>query len=713
MSARTSAYRRRSAFAAVTVLLICGGCSETTGFLSLELADIFWQDKLICSNDLRNIATLKAELTCGDLQFSETFSLPDPSTTGAASTFGAGSRLQPFVIKELPLDVTCSLTINGLNKYDRLIIQSNTNQKIEVKPGSEDHDPITLTEVSCNEAAGDKNCPVSYQDTDRDDIPDNEEAEIGTDPEKKDTDGDQVFDNNELQRCCSDPNNAEDICDEQLIQDITPTYAVPGSQVHLKMARGVDAVSIGQLRIEPGTPTRLSEQVVDLLTEPVADGTWIYGNLNPAAALGTVRYLPAGEDNADPYKDSLFAPLTGPATLVFDLDKRAAQKAPGQVEQKGLMRNAVDIVGTTDGLFVFGYVGVADNKAKPSLLFWQRGKAKPEDQVICRHELRPSQIVDPITPIALKVAGNSVVVLLKWVEASGKTHSGLMRLKLVQEPGGCHFEQNSTLWTFPELVAVGLELEAPQGQTTNVSNLVVQVLFSTSIYRVRLANNTTAETLAASKVASQIPLTTNDAKYVVRCSGFAYGGKVSDTIFVNCNEYCQGDPKCRPNTVKRIQGISSCMDTAKTIANCAKPTIAGYDSPLLGNPLVDDQTNRLFIRSSRGIVSTALDATKAFELKLYSVFSGSAPTNRTSGILVKHPDAGELFATNGAELRRITIPPNGAGPEGSNPVPSAPFTVAQTGEILYLSVSADGTLLDVVSSRDGSLLTDIVSVRLK
>jgi|GEM_PF-3881181 hypothetical protein len=685
------------------ILCVTAGCSETTGFLKLELSEIFWQRDLVCVDDVRNIASFRAELECGDITIVQEFTLGNTSAPpGPGTTVGS----DPFVIKELPLDVSCGLMISGLNKYGRIIVQSNAYQKIETRAGSEELAPIVLAEVVCN---GTPNCPVSYTDTDDDGIPDDEELLIGTDIDKEDSDGDQVYDINELQRCCTDPADPKQVCDDQLIQSISPGFGTPGAQIHVKMDREHESISPTQLQI--GDDLGAGEGTIPFLSAPMVDGSWIYGNLHPKAILGEVRFKKEEATPPSAYRDGLFAPLWAPPSLLFDLDTKAAEPVTTG-PPVGLMRTAVDMASTKDGLLVLGYPGGLEGSTSPPvLLFWDRKKQNAEEQILCRHEIKSAHISDPITPVAIQADGPWSVVLIKWVsEETGKTNSGLLRFKSVTKDNACHFEQSPTLWILGGIEALAHQIERPENG--NSEDLMVQVLSSGSLYRLRLDGKEKEPTLFASKMASEMKLGKDDTKILRKCSGFAYSGKESDTTYINCTVTCQGDPKCLPAAVLRLRDVSTCMDPTKT-ATCPQPQPAGYGSQLHGNPLVDSESGKLFIRSSKGIISAPLDTSMKFELKLFAAFPGTAPTNSVSGKLVMAPNTNYLYAINNTEIRRVTIVSKQRGPAAVTQAANLPFSVAYGGGIELLSVSTDGSVLDVGRSPIGSLLSDITSVCIK
>ena len=265
------------------LLLLLTGCSETVGFVTLELLAPDFSPDIVCAKDPRRAAEVTVSATCGDETHERT-----------AKVDGKG-----FSLGDLPLG-KCTVDVVARNEQGRTVLSGTASAEV----GRGDNDPVELQLVE-------ERCVTASCDGDGDTLADEDETAIGTDPAKVDSDGDGLEDGLELLQCCTDPTRAEGQCRELFVQRVEPGMGPPGTAVMVKASSPLDSpqVTVG------GQP----------LQNLLADSTIAFGTVAAGAKLGEVELSTGGGTVS---YDHLFAVLRDTPESLAEISNRAAGVGP-------------------------------------------------------------------------------------------------------------------------------------------------------------------------------------------------------------------------------------------------------------------------------------------------------------------------------------------------------------------------------------------------
>ena len=627
---------------ALLAALALAACSETVAFLPLELEVPAWEPAITCPNDPRRVKEVVIRVECPGATLEERFS----TSEGAVS------------LSEVPLG-ECLITVTGINAYGRVLLSGSASAEVAV--GDNPAVKISLREQKC----------AGQCDADDDGLADSDEKSIGTSSANSDHDGDGLYDGLELQTCCTDPlkptpQTATNSC-KLVIQEVTPPLAPPGDWVLIKTSKQLTAPKV----VLGGAP----------LDAPLSDSFTLFGRVSPRAVLGEIALTTAAKETAT-YKN-LFAVLLKDPEMWFDLDQKAGAKV-------GLMQEAVDMAHVGTLLVTLGRSGPVGNSRIPVLHFLNRATGTQTRLPITTQS--PPVAVDYVTSrlgVLLRTGTNTASVLGYQLDPkTGKITGGTA--KAISAPG-----------------VVDMKLDSSGGSAL--------VLSRAQLTGVPLSGSSQPNAVVVSvQPGSAAPGSVPPVR--TTCTGLAYhepsGVKPGEgTAFMACSG--QKQPCSVGNcpswaAMLALGPVTSCLAKAaaggtKAMTGCWTVYTATQAQTTLGAPLVDPQASKVYLLTNRGVYAGAFPGKVAtVAVRPMQPVLAYQHQGKTAGLRVMTQDAlGRLYVADGPAVRRLDVR-TAAAPSGK--VPHRSFLAGWAKEeAALLSVSGDGSLLEVSRQRGGAL----------
>lgn len=634
--------------------LLAAGCSETVGFLSIDL-QAKYSPPIACGSEkevqdprLASTITLRAVCESGSIQSTHLIS------EGSAS------------LQDIPLE-ECTIEVEAANRFGRTVLTGKASATIA--EGENEPLQVYLQEQACAD-------PLNFScDQDQDQLADADEKGLGTDPQKPDSDQDGLEDGVEVMQCCTNPLGPNNKPCSLLIQRVHPGMGPAGEFVMVKASNPLTnpQVSLGNAPLEI----------------PLQDTKTVFGQVSKKATLGEVT-VTSGVQKSPPYH-SLFAVLRDDPELIIALDQRAGASAL-------LMQEVVDLAYQGDRLFLLGRAGTSTRSVAASVVLVVDRLKKKHTRLVLPHKGSPKALAAGPKYLALLLQDDSVkkATLLFYEQGVGsglKYHKALSLalpnpVDMMLEPDG-----TGLLVLFSgHLVRVSLTTLSTSG---NTFPLTKKVVFG------RPPVGAMAQISGRCTGLDYFKPATAGAGM-----GTAYLACNINSALCKAGQSCpiwgqlvQVGPvlKCLGNKVPLLPGKDPCWIT----------TTSKAPLPLLGAPAVDSKNKKVYLRTPGFVTYTPLDSTgsQIRTMPLFIAVKWQGGSTAPDQMILD--GGGHLFAASGPLVHRLL-------PQQSSEKlrRGLPFAVGPDQESLMLGLSSDGSLLDVVRREFGSLHS-LMSVCLK
>jgi hypothetical protein len=639
--------------------LLVSACSETVGYLAIDLEIPSAFPPLACPNDPRRPQGLKLAVTCDGGTVEATYS----ASEGTVSLGG------------VPLG-NCGISVDVTNLSGRVIFSGKASANITRGNGA----PMRMTLLE-------ERCDGPPCDSDRDGLADADEKALGTLSSVADSDGDGLEDGVEVKQCCTDPRPGSSVTQQGecrlLIQRVDPGYGLPGAAVSVVVSRKLEDLSRVTLDLG-GAPLERR-----LLASPIA----ILGDVGPAAVLGEVKV--ASGQNGGVYQD-LFAVLRSEPQLVAQLDEQAGAK--GSVIQDladlGFVGNTLLLLGT-----VAGKAATVASNAVLLAVDRMAGTYRRAD-------------LGPCAPIAL-AAGNARIVVL----ARDGQGTGLVVVEGLLSPGGPTVRMVRGL---PDRVPVSLALEAPAEEVVEI--LYQDALQRLPITPGAVGPGFVLSSQSGSGQPPRVGSGADFQRCTGLAFHREANGDGSTYLACHLpSEPCPaGEPSCEPTAqIIRVAPVDRCLQLSGGLPPGAAGCVASFASEgpaaALGAPVVDASKGEVYQLASSGLLSLSLDASgsaaRRLELLVPTTWLGEPGLRIMAAYQMDQTgDTAHLFVADGPLVWRLE--PRQSDEERRR---GRPFSVSQSGDrATMVAVSQDGTLLEVARRNPASgNLVSLMEVCLK
>lgn len=646
---RAAGLRRcRLPVAAASLVVLLVGCSETVGFLTVDLLVPSRSPQIVCDKDPRRAESLEVRASCDGQTVSETVKVSDQSCT----------------LSDVPLG-ECTIEVEAQNVHKRAVLSGSAVATIT----SGENQAIKLQLVE-------ERCDTPSCDPDGDKLATTDEKSLGTDPDLSDTDGDGLEDGVELLQCCTDPTRTDGKCGALLIQRVEPGMGPEGTPVMLKASAPLDnpQVEVG------GQP----------LTGVIADSTIAFGMVATGSVLGEVALTTGGSRVTHA---NLFAVLRGQPESVAEISAKATGLAPVAYQlvdqsfsgprQFFLGRSFVSASGSPDNAPIVIAILLLVDYQQPAV-----AKAI----VALNRE-----------PVAVAAAGDRALVLLR---NGSQAELALFEVKDLTTGLGAG---KTVTFKDPKVLAA---MQHPVELVLEPAGDVAQVLLKDGLVRFKLDGAVAGPAKRLSFESLPILAPAGPMEGAGGCVGMALAGANAITGAANAVTFlaCNGAMPCPPGAPCPGQALlvrvpmKGCLalDSA-TLPDPTDPNTPDPNSPCgtvhplpepgaaVGNPVVDKQTVYLLTGSGVATASAAAGA---------PVLSTLVPlqwTGKTSGTDVMAVAGSNLFVVDGPRVWRME--PGAASPEQRK---GKPFVVGRgSEEVQAVVASPDGAALGVAVQAPG------------
>ena len=621
--------------------LALAGCSETVAVLSIGLTFPPDYGRYKCpTSDPSVPQQITITASC------------DEGRTQVSYALAKGT----FSLDEIPMGA-CTIEVELSNRFGRVVLAGEAD--VKVAAGVDLKVPITLVKQSC------KHPPC---DTDGDELLDDDERGLKTNPKASDTDGDGMNDWVEVMECCKNPLVRDQPGSCRLINSVVPLLGPVGTTVAIT---STDTLIFPKVMLG-GAPL---EQV--LHSQGSRD---LLGKVGQAAVLGDVA-LTSNNVKYPPFK-LLFTTLQQRPQAVIALQQGGTKTA--------LMQEVVDLTHQGKMLVLLGQAKTLWSPTTPILLVVDRTTGQSSRHII--------QV--KAAPRSVAVVGPRVTVLLE--DNAGKTTLQVLKL-------------NSGKLTLTRTIA--LNMPHPVDMVPDPKGAVL-VLFRKHLAWITGLATSTGQHKVFSKELSAAASTTKSAAASPACVGLAYdSGKTSlsgaGSAFLSCNLPAVG---CAPNTkcssvaaLVRVPSVLKCLVGA---AGAPAPkdcfTHLWDKGEAVGAPVIDNKAKQVYLMTTNGIKAAPL-LSKAGQpsggATLGSVVSAKFQQTSATGVLALDVK-GQLHALERADklLRVELFSKDAAKQKGWL------YSAGDGTEPLMLAISPDGSVLDVVRRRKKDGIQSLISV---
>jgi hypothetical protein len=629
--------------AAASLVVLLVGCSETVGFLTVDLLVPSRSPQIICDKDPRRAESLEVRASCGGQSVREKVKVSDQSCT----------------LSDVPLG-ECTIEVKAVNAHKRTVLSGSAVATIT----SGENQAVKLQLVE-------ERCDTPSCDPDGDQLATTDEQSLGTDPDLSDTDGDGLEDGVELLQCCTDPTHIDGKCRELLIQRVEPGMGPEGTPVMLKASAPLDKpqVEVG------GKP----------LTGVIADSTIAFGMVATGSVLGEVVLTTGGSRVTH---SDLFAVLRGQPESVAEISAKATGLAP-------VVYQLVDqsFIGPRQFFLGRSFVSASGSGDTAPIVIAILVLVDYQQPVVAKAIVALNR-----EPVAVAAAGDSALVLLKKGE-----QAELVLFEVKDVTGGLGPGKTVT-FKDPKVLAA---MQHPVELVLEPAGDVAQVLLRDGLVRFELDGGVAGPAKRLSFENLPILAPAGPMEGSGGCVGMALAGANAITgaanavTFLACNgaapcppgELCPGQALLVRVPVKGCLALDSATVPDPTDPNSLCGTVHPVPEPgaAVGNPVVDKQT--VYMLTGSGVV-TASVATGA------PVVSTLVPlqwTGKSSGTDVMALAGSHLFVVDGPRVWRME-----PGATGAEQRKGKPFVVGRgTEEVQAVMASPDGSTLGVAVQAPG------------
>jgi hypothetical protein len=584
---RTVAWR----LVTMALALAAVACSETVGFLDINLLVPDRSPAIVCKDDPRRVVKISARATC-DGEAIERSAVVQPGADGSFSVMG------------VPLG-RCTLEVTAINAHDRVVLSGKVSGPVSAGENA----PVDLQLVE-------ERCETADCDGDGDGLADTDEKAIGTSAESLDTDGDGLEDGLELYQCCTDPMKPEGQCRELLIQRVEPGMGPVGSTVLVKASAPLEQpdVAVGGLPLQ----------------NLFADSTIALGSVAPGAALGEVQLTSGGGKVSYQH---LFAVLHDPAQILPELSNKASGSAPAMYQ---LVDETFD--GTRQYLLgrsfaKTGTTGEGTSKVVPVLLQLDHERATAFKTVVAGSG----------EPVAVSAAAGRVLVLL--------SSAGRAQLVLYTPPKLTPNLGPPRQVALPDPNQAAL-LDAPVALELETTGDTAQLLLRDRIARIKFDSDGKAGAVQALPLG---PVSCVGMAIQGNNSASGANARGATFISCNAQGPCPPGGTCDAvGQLLRLPPdcldfSSNVNPGAASGPSCGSVHMLVDPRPLVGNPVVDPGRGRLYALGAGGVVATDLaNPAQLVPTLVPFKWAGSVTTGDVMAAAGSH-----LFVVDGPQIWRM------------------------------------------------------------
>jgi hypothetical protein len=652
---------------AALLLPMAVGCSETVGFVTIQLQAPTLSPQVSCELDPRRTHQLELAVRCGESLIEQTYAMPSSG----------------WSMPELPLG-ECEVAVQTKNKHGRLLLAGKQN--VTIAEGENGNVTIDLVEQTCTRP----DC-----DSDADNVPDIDEQGLGLNPNKYDTDNDGINDGVEVYECCSDPTKPDGADCKLTIQQIFPLLAEANDSVLIRATKPfTDPVVTGA-----------GQKFIDPPNLPFENTTIYIGQLNPKATIGPIS-LKDGKSSAEDTFD-----IPGFGTMLFGALMRAPQPSIELTTGNAVMTRIVDIAALGQDLFVLGEgaSGTFGNTV-PILLRYRHGfqseKVAGSDPTLRSRALAIAAGFGRVA--VLLTRGVKGADLLHYTPKNGSVTS-MQRIELPSVVNARHLAVESggqsvlvlgsdALWRvslnnksaaqIPLSIvtngATGGAGSQAQARPSNCTGLAYQPL-----------NSIAGVSDGAVYIACTGPCDTTQTKALPNnANGQNASGDPNDGSYTECKA---------PLMLVYLPSVAGCLGSSAGANSTCRFQVATSPGPdqAVGAPVYDERRNRIYLAGRRsGIYTSPIKGVSSLR-PMQPTFQIPALTT-SPNVLRLEPERNWLFVANSKVIRRFALEPNAPHPlailfSGPNGI--------ETADALTLTDS--GCLLSYVSRLGYSQLTNI------